>query len=82
MDYSRPTTVDLGGGASETTYPSRTVRAPWGSLAEGVLTGVAKRAGASFAVVLVLYSVTWRITALSRRSVPSSGARDASTRGT
>ncbi|MFJ2171782.1 DUF4184 family protein [Streptomyces sp. NPDC087851] len=82
VDYSRPTTVDLGGGASETTYPSRTVRAPWGSLAEGVLTGVAKRAGASFAVVLVLYAVTWRITALSRRSVLSSGARDASTRGT
>ncbi|QQM46166.1 DUF4184 family protein [Streptomyces liliifuscus] len=68
VDYSRPTTVDLGDGASETTYPSTTVRAPWGTLAEGVLTGVATRAGAAFAVALVLYATAWQIADVSRRS--------------
>ncbi|MBZ3900121.1 DUF4184 family protein [Streptomyces griseiscabiei] len=73
VDYSRPTTVDLGDGASETTYPSRTVRAPWGTLAEGVLTGAAKRAGASFTVALLLYSAAWHIAAISRRPASASG---------
>ncbi|TRO59450.1 DUF4184 family protein [Streptomyces sp. IB201691-2A2] len=67
VDYSRPTTVDLGDGASETTYPSRTVRAPWGTLAEGVLTGVTTRAGASFAVALLLYATAWQIGAVAPR---------------
>ncbi|MFJ9584146.1 DUF4184 family protein [Streptomyces acidicola] len=67
VDYSRPTTVDLGDGASETTYPSKTVQARWGTLAEGVLTGAAKRAGASFAVALLLYSATWHIGTVSHR---------------
>ncbi|MEU0135748.1 DUF4184 family protein [Streptomyces sp. NPDC006296] len=67
VDYSRPTTVDLGDGASETTYPSERVQAPWGTLAEGVLTGAAKRAGASFTVALLLYSATWHIGAVLRR---------------
>ncbi|WP_326589907.1 DUF4184 family protein [Streptomyces brevispora] len=73
VDYSQPTTVDLGDGASETTYPSQTVRAPWGTLAEGVLTGAAKRAGASFTVALLLYSATWQIGAASRRPATVSG---------
>lgn len=72
VDYSRPTVVDLGDGASETTYPSRTVRAPWGTLAEGVLTGAAKRGGAAFAVALLLYSATWQIGATRRRSTKES----------
>ncbi|MFI1487800.1 DUF4184 family protein [Streptomyces sp. NPDC020747] len=67
VDYSRPTTVDLGDGASETTYPSRTVRAPWGTLAEGVLTGVATRAGAAFTVALLLYAAAWQIGTVAHR---------------
>ncbi|WP_320784670.1 DUF4184 family protein [Streptomyces sp. CRN 30] len=77
VDYSRPTTVDLGNGASDTTYPTRTVPAPWGTVAEGVLTGAAKRAGASLAVALLLYSTAWHVSAVSRRSAKTSanGAR-------
>lgn len=67
VDYSQPATAELGGGASATTYPSKTVQAPWGTLAEGVLTGAAKRAGASFAVALLLYSAAWQIGGISRR---------------
>jgi len=67
VDYSRPNTVDLGDGASETTYPSRTVRAPWGTLAEGVLTEAATRAGAAFAVTLLLYAAAWQFGAVTRR---------------
>ncbi|HEY0690103.1 MAG TPA: DUF4184 family protein [Kribbella sp.] len=72
VDYSQPTTVDLGDGASETTYPSKTVQTPWGTLAEGVLTGAAKRAGASFAIALLLYSAAWQIGAVSRRTATAS----------
>ncbi|MEU3084849.1 DUF4184 family protein [Streptomyces albidoflavus] len=72
VDYSQPTTVDLGDGAMETTYPSKTVQAPRGTLAEGVLTGAAKRAGASFTVALLLYSATWQIGAVSRRPATAS----------
>ncbi|WP_413756076.1 DUF4184 family protein [Streptomyces sp. MMBL 11-3] len=77
-DYSRPTTVDLGNGASETTYPTRRVPAPWGTVAEGVLTGAAKRAGASLAVALLLYSTAWHVGAVSRRSTktPASAPAD------
>ncbi|WP_436737905.1 DUF4184 family protein [Streptomyces sp. BBFR102] len=75
VDHSRPITVDLGGGASETTYPSTMVPAPWGTVAEGVSTGVAKRAGACFAVVLLLYAAAWQFGAVPRRraagAVPS-----------
>ncbi|MDQ1022905.1 hypothetical protein QF035_000487 [Streptomyces umbrinus] len=67
VDYSRPNTVALGDGASETTYPSRTVRAPWGTVTEGVLTGVATRAGAAFAVTLLLYATAWQIGDVTRR---------------
>ncbi|WP_199814935.1 DUF4184 family protein [Streptomyces sp. NRRL WC-3549] len=74
VDYSRPTVVDLGGGSSDTTYPSKTIQAPWGTLAEGVLTGAAKRAGASFAVALLLYAAAWQIGAVSRRQATASGA--------
>ncbi|MEW1814451.1 DUF4184 family protein [Streptomyces diastaticus] len=74
VDHSRPATVvSLGDGASETVHPSKTVRAPWGTLAEGVLTGAAKRAGASFAVALLLYSATWQIGTVARRPVTASG---------
>ncbi|WP_216677708.1 DUF4184 family protein [Streptomyces sp. MNP-20] len=58
-DYSRPVTRDLGGGATETSYPSRTVKTPWGTLAEEVLTPAAKTAGASFAVAVLLYGAVW-----------------------
>ncbi|MGW5044286.1 DUF4184 family protein [Streptomyces griseoluteus] len=78
VDYSQPTTVDLGDGASETTYPSKTVQAPWGTLAEGVLTGAAKRAGASFTGALLLYSATWQTGAISRR--PATASRPAPSR--
>ncbi|MEV7425727.1 DUF4184 family protein [Streptomyces sp. NPDC091212] len=67
VDYSRPVTVELGDGSNETSYPSTTVKAPWGTVAEGVLTGAAKRAGATFAVALLLYSAAWQIGAVSRR---------------
>ncbi|MEU5717291.1 DUF4184 family protein [Streptomyces sp. NPDC020403] len=82
VDYSQPTTVDLGDGASETTYPSKRVQAPWGTLTEGVLTGAAKRAGASFTVALLLYSATWRIGAIWRRpaTVSSSASSPQPTR--
>ncbi|MEZ7007198.1 DUF4184 family protein [Streptomyces sp. AD55] len=74
VDYSSPVTVDLGDGAIQTTYPSKTVRAPWGTLTEGVLTGAAKRAGASLAVALLLYSAAWQVGAVSRRQATASGA--------
>ncbi|WP_219818766.1 MULTISPECIES: DUF4184 family protein [unclassified Streptomyces] len=73
VDYGRPTTVDLGDGTSETTYPSTTVPARWGALAEGVLTGAARRAGASAAAALLLYSAAWQISAVSRRPSTASG---------
>ncbi|WP_406407142.1 DUF4184 family protein [Streptomyces halstedii] len=73
VDYSRPTTVDLG-DVSQTTYPSKTVQARWGPVAEGVLTGAAKRAGASSAAALLLYSAAWQISAVSRRPAASGPA--------
>ncbi len=67
VDYGRPTTVHLSDGTSGTTYASRTVETPWGTLAEGVLTGAAKRAGGAFAVALLVYSVAWQVGSPSRR---------------
>ncbi|NEA31455.1 DUF4184 family protein [Streptomyces sp. SID13031] len=59
VDYSRPITVAQGNGLTDTTYPETTVTAPWGTRAEGVLTGAAKRAGASFAIALLLYAAAY-----------------------
>ncbi|RLV04665.1 hypothetical protein CTZ27_11680 [Streptomyces griseocarneus] len=58
-DLDRPIVRDLGYGSTETTYPTRTVKAPWGTVAEGVLTGAAKTAGAASAAALMLFSATW-----------------------
>ncbi|RDG35954.1 DUF4184 family protein [Streptomyces corynorhini] len=66
VDFSRPTPVDLSDGTSETTYPERAALAPWGTVAEGVLTGAAKRAGGAFAAALLLYAAAWRLAALVR----------------
>ncbi|MFI8929236.1 DUF4184 family protein [Streptomyces sp. NPDC053474] len=71
-DYSRPITRDLGDGATETSYPSRTVETPWGTLAEEVLTPAAKTAGASFAVALLLYGAAWHT---RRRATPAHSPR-------
>lgn len=81
-DYSRPITVDLGNGEIETSYPTETVPAPWGTLAEGMLTGAARRAGASLAVALLLYSAAWYIGAAVRRpaEAPCDDARGAESR--
>ncbi|MEW1723106.1 DUF4184 family protein [Streptomyces sp. NPDC093109] len=70
VDYSRPTTIDLGNGGSETSYPETEALAPWGTVAEGVLTGAAKRAGAAFAVALLLYAAAWQLGTLVRRPKP------------
>lgn len=40
----------------------------YSAVAEGVLTGAAKRAGASFAIALLLYAATWHLTASRRLS--------------
>ncbi|GAA1927111.1 DUF4184 family protein [Streptomyces sodiiphilus] len=66
-DYTRPVTVDLGGGVTETTYPSTTAPAPLGTLAEGMLTGAAKRAGVAFTVALLLYAAAWQTGSLPHR---------------
>ncbi|MGW6278049.1 DUF4184 family protein [Kribbella sp. NPDC055071] len=72
VDYSHPTTVDEGNGVTSTTYPETTLKASWGAVAEGVLTGAAKRAGASFAIALLLYAAGWHLTTGWRRLRPSS----------
>ncbi|WP_328988519.1 DUF4184 family protein [Kribbella sp. NBC_01245] len=61
VDYEHPITVDHGNSSTETTYPTTTVQAPWGTVAEGVLTGAAKRAGASFVIALLLYATAWHL---------------------
>lgn len=78
VDYNHPTTVDLGHGVSETTYPTTTVPSPWGTLAEGMVTGAAKRAGALFLVALVLYAAAWHIAAVARRSKTASDSTPSS----
>ncbi|TDC63272.1 DUF4184 family protein [Streptomyces hainanensis] len=59
VDYGRPITETFADGTTSTSYPTETVGAPWGSFAEGVLTGLAKRAGAACAVALLLYAAAW-----------------------
>jgi len=39
----------------------RAATATWGAVAEGVLTGAVKRAGASFAIALLLYAAVWQL---------------------
>ena len=41
----------------------RAVTTSWGAVAEGVLTGAAKRAGAAFALALLLYAAVWQVVA-------------------
>lgn len=67
VDYSHPVTVDEGNGVTSTEYPTTTVPASWGTVAEGVLTGAAKRAGAAFAVSLLLYAAAWQLATASRK---------------
>ncbi|MFF1817841.1 DUF4184 family protein [Kribbella sp. NPDC058245] len=43
----------------------------WTAVAEGVLTGAIKRAGAAFAVALLLYAATWRIAPTSNSTTTS-----------
>jgi hypothetical protein len=45
----------------------RTVTTSWAAVTEGVLTGAAKRAGAAFAVAVLLYTIAWHLTAYRRR---------------
>ncbi|WP_234306728.1 DUF4184 family protein [Streptomyces sp. NRRL F-2890] len=59
VDHEHPVTRVFEDGTSETTYPATTVRAPWGTFAEGVLTGAAKRGGAAFTAALLLYGAAW-----------------------
>jgi hypothetical protein len=68
VDYSHPTTVDEGNGVTSTTYPETTAKASWGTVAEGVLTGAAKRSGGMFALALLLYAAAWHTSRFTRRS--------------
>ncbi|WP_020389798.1 DUF4184 family protein [Kribbella catacumbae] len=68
VDYSHPITVDEGNGVTSTSYPTTTKPAPWSTVAEGVLTGAAKRAGASLAIALLLYAAAWQLTTASQRA--------------
>ncbi|SDM69095.1 DUF4184 family protein [Allokutzneria albata] len=67
VDYSHTITVDRGNGVTETSYPTTTVPAPWYTVVEGMATGAAKRAGASFVVVLLLYAIGRHIIRRTRR---------------
>jgi hypothetical protein len=79
VDYSHPTTVDEGNGVTSTTYPETTAKASWGAVAEGVLTGAARRAGAWFAIALLLYAAGWHLTTGWQRLRPSSEGSASST---
>ncbi|AXG79905.1 DUF4184 family protein [Streptomyces paludis] len=68
VDYSRPTTINQNDGTSETTYPEKPTLAPWPTVAEGVLTGATKRAGAAFTVALLLYATTWQLSTRLQRA--------------
>jgi hypothetical protein len=46
----------------------RTESAAWTAVAEGVLTGAVKRAGASFAIALLLYTAAWQVVRRLRTS--------------
>ncbi|MFB4194140.1 DUF4184 family protein [Streptomyces carpaticus] len=67
VDYDHPVTRTHDDGSTETTYPTTTVRAPWGTFAEGVLTGAAKRGGAALGTALVLYAGAWHAGRLNHR---------------
>jgi hypothetical protein len=45
----------------------RAVTTSWTAVAEGVLTGAAKRAGAALAIAVLLYAVIWHVTTYRRR---------------
>jgi hypothetical protein len=68
-DLDHPIVRDLGDGSTETSYPTRTVRAPWGTVTEGVLTGAAKTAGAVLTVTVLLFAGAWH----SRRILRGDG---------
>ncbi|MEW1697305.1 DUF4184 family protein [Streptomyces sp. NPDC091278] len=67
-DLDRPIVRVFEDGSTDTSYPTRTVEAPWGRVAEGVLTGAAKTAGAAFAVALLVYSAGWHVRRSLRRN--------------
>ncbi|WP_323449112.1 DUF4184 family protein [Streptomyces yaizuensis] len=58
VDYSRPI-VREDDGFVDTSYPTRTVEAPWGTVAEGVLSDAARGAGGAFTAGLALYAALW-----------------------
>ncbi|MFI9152434.1 DUF4184 family protein [Streptomyces sp. NPDC053367] len=58
-DLRHPVVRDLGRGTTEITHPTRAVEAPWGTVAEGVLTGAAKTAGTTSAAALLLFPAAW-----------------------
>jgi hypothetical protein len=45
----------------------RAASASWAGVAEGVLTGAAKRAGASLAFAVLIYAVAWQLTTIRSR---------------
>ncbi|MEV8372293.1 DUF4184 family protein [Kribbella sp. NPDC056861] len=75
VDYAHPVTVDEGNGVTSTSYPTTTGPAPWTAIAEGVLTGAAKRAGAGLAAALLLYATAWHLFSSPRRTLPWFSAR-------
>ncbi|MBB5908191.1 DUF4184 family protein [Actinoalloteichus hymeniacidonis] len=68
VDLDNPITIDFDDGTSETTYPTTTAEASFGTLAEGMVTGAAKRAGAAFVAAVLVYAVVWHVVARTRRS--------------
>jgi len=46
------------------------VTATWAGVAEGVLTGAAKRAGAALAIAVLIYAAVWQLTRRVRVTVP------------
>ncbi|MFF3159472.1 DUF4184 family protein [Streptomyces sp. NPDC057910] len=66
-DLSRPVTQNLPGGGSMTTYPTRTVEAPWDTAVQALLYDIAKGAGAGLIVFLLAYGLAWHSFRLSKR---------------
>lgn len=77
-DLGHPIVRRHSDGSVETSYPTRTVKAPWGTVAEGVLTGAAKTGGAGAAVALLLFAGGWHVRRLrgapGTASTPGSGS--------
>ncbi|MER7758160.1 DUF4184 family protein [Streptomyces sp. NPDC097619] len=71
-DYDSPITTALPGGGSETSYPTRTVPAPWSDTAEALLYDLAKGAGAGLLLALLAYGAAWH---LARRVGPVARGR-------